>query len=80
MRDLAFRRFQERKKKQWVSKTFKNYWFDGINPTRIGIRAHSPAICSCSSCGNPRKHLKQRTIQELKAIDAQATELENLYL
>jgi hypothetical protein len=69
MRNLAFRRFQERKKKQWVSKTFKNYWFDGINPVRIGIRAHSPAICSCPTCGNPRKHLKQRTIQELRILD-----------
>lgn len=78
MRDLAFRRFQERKKKQWVSKTFKNYWFDGINPTRIGIRAHSPAICSCPTCGNPRRHFSQRTIQELRILDCQSVELSDL--
>jgi hypothetical protein len=78
MRDLAFRRFQERKKKRWVHKHFKNHWLGGITPADVGIRAHSPAICSCLVCGNPRKHWKQRTIQELRIIDAQAVSLEDI--
>ncbi len=74
MRGLAFRRFQENKKKQWVRKHFYNHWFNGLNGARIGIRAHSPAICSCHMCGNPRKHWKQRTIQELRIQEAEVAE------
>ena len=74
MRGLAFRRFQETKKKCWVRKNFQNHWRDGLDIARIGIRAHSPAICSCHACGNPRKHWKQRTIQELRFFEAQVVE------
>lgn len=77
MRGLAFRRFQERKKKMWVSTHFKNHWLGGITPGQIGIRAHSPAICSCHMCGNPRKHFKQRTIQELRFLESQKIEIMN---
>lgn len=70
MRDLAFRRFQEHKKKRWVRKHFKNHWLSGLDDTKTGIRAHSPTICSCYVCGNPRKHWKQRTIQELRFFEA----------
>lgn len=77
MRGLAFRRFQERKKKKWVRKHFYNYWITELDGTRIGIRAHSPAICSCHGCGNPRKHWKQRTIQELRFLQSQKIEIMN---
>ena len=70
MRDLAFRRFQERKKKRWVSKHFANYWVNGLDSIKVGLRAHTPTICSCPACGNPRKHWKQRTIQELRFLQA----------
>ena len=74
MRGLAFRRFQENKKKCWVRKNFQNHWLSGLDDSRICIRAHSPAICSCYACGNPRKHWKQRTIQELRFFEAQVAE------
>ena len=33
-------------------------------PRMIGIKAHTPAMCSCHMCGNPRKYWKEKTIQE----------------
>ena len=56
MRTLAFRRHQTRKKKQWVKKNFNRYFYNGLNPAIIGIRAYSPAICSCPLCGNQRAY------------------------
>lgn len=34
---------------------------------RVGIRSHSPQMCSCAMCGNPRKFFKGKeriTMQE----------------
>ncbi len=31
-----------------------------------GMRYHTPAMCSCPMCGNPRKHFHTRSIQELR--------------
>lgn len=31
----------------------------------IGITANTSAICSCSMCGNPRKHFRRKTLREL---------------
>lgn len=56
MRQRSFRRHQESKKKCWVKATFNRYFYYGLNPTIIGIRAHSPAICSCALCGNQRSY------------------------
>ncbi len=64
MRSRDFRRFQEQKKKSWVYKYFKSHWLGEITPATAGIRAHTPAICSCHMCGNPRKHWKEKTMQE----------------
>jgi hypothetical protein len=33
-------------------------------PHWIGIHAHTPALCSCWMCGNPRKYSGERTRQE----------------
>jgi hypothetical protein len=33
----------------------------------IGIHAHTPKLCSCWMCGNPRRFLGERTRQELLA-------------
>lgn len=76
MRTRAFRRSQEQKKKQWVREHFHNYWLNGLDDAKVGIRAHTPHICSCYICGNPRKHWKQKTLQELKADDALIGQLE----
>lgn len=32
--------------------------------------ANHLAMCSCHMCGNPRKHWKQKTITELRQIEA----------
>lgn len=46
------------------------YWADlGKDPRRAGILAHTPALCSCHMCGNPRKYDGVRTIQELIQLD-----------
>ncbi len=67
MRDRAFRRFQEFKKKKWVQKVFAKW--RPLDETSIGIHAHTPHLCSCYMCGNPRKWWDQKTIQEKKMDD-----------
>jgi hypothetical protein len=37
------------------------------NPRLIGRLAHTRTICSCPMCGNPRRHFKIKTRQELLA-------------
>jgi len=63
MRDRAWRRKQEFKKKKEVSKHNWFSWFDHT-PKHIGIKSHSPCLCSCAMCGNPRKYFKEKTLQE----------------
>lgn len=65
MRDRAFRRFQELKKKKWVQRVFSRW--RPLDEAQIGYLAHSPQNCSCYMCGNPRKHWKEKTMQEKKA-------------
>jgi hypothetical protein len=67
MRDRAFRRFQEIKKKEWVVKTF-SFWRP-LNESSIGQLACTPHNCSCYMCGNPRKHWKSKTLQEKRMDD-----------
>ncbi len=31
---------------------------------KIGMIVDTPCICSCTMCGNPRKHFGEKTIQE----------------
>lgn len=35
----------------------------------IGIIANTAAICSCSMCGNPRKHFRRKTLRELSDME-----------
>lgn len=65
MRDRAFRRFQELKKKKWVQRIFSRW--RSLDEGDIGYLAHTPHNCSCHMCGNPRKHFKEKTMQEKKA-------------
>ena len=67
MRDRAFRRFQELKKKKWVQKVFAKW--RPLDEASIGQLAHTPHNCSCYMCGNPRKWWHQKTIQEKKMDD-----------
>lgn len=70
MRDRAFRRVQEDKKKSWVKKIFPKYLPREITDVNIGIYAHTPARCSCNMCGNPRKHWNDKTMQEKRMDDS----------
>lgn len=77
MRTLAFRRHQETKRKAWVKRTMKHNWYNGLTPARIGILAHSPALCSCYACGNPRKYSGESRISELRIVEAIKLEIDN---
>lgn len=37
-------------------------------PRAAGILVHSKALCSCTMCGNARRHFGTRTIAELRHI------------
>lgn len=73
MRSIAYRRHKEECKKKWAAKTHYLRGGRTPNPVMIGIIAHTPAMCSCSSCGNPRNHFGNsklsHTISELRKID-----------
>jgi len=68
MREKAWRRHQEEKKKSKTQLIFKfgNWWPPNDNNFKrlIGIRSHSPKLCSCWMCGNPRKYFNEKTVQE----------------
>lgn len=40
------------------------------------MRAITPHPCSCPMCGNPRRHFGEKTIQEKRADQMMATQLE----
>lgn len=65
MRDRAFRRFQELKKKRWVQRVF--FRWRPLDEAQIGQLAHTPQNCSCYMCGNPRKYFNEKTMQEKRA-------------
>ena len=62
-RTKDYRRFQEEKKKRKVATHDWFLWFNKT-PVLIGKASHTPAMCSCHMCGNPRKYWKLKTIQE----------------
>ena len=64
MRTKDYRRHQEEKKKRKVVRNYDKWWWQDETPRMIGIKAHTPALCSCQMCGNPRKYWKEKTIQE----------------
>lgn len=35
----------------------------------VGRVAHTARLCSCWMCGNPRKHLKEKTVKEQSHIE-----------
>jgi hypothetical protein len=54
-----------------------NWLADAHNPKRkLGLFARTPVPCSCTMCGNPRRHFKDRTLQELKADAAFRSQIE----
>jgi len=65
VRDKAWRRKQEVRKKKKVVREYYNWWGDWDSKS-IGLKSHTPCRCSCYMCGNPRHHYKAKTLQELK--------------
>lgn len=45
----------------------KSYYMAKGSRNQVGKVFHSPAICSCTMCGNPRKHFNRITLSELKS-------------
>jgi hypothetical protein len=66
MHTRAERRHYKLKKKAQAKTVLQRYRLTEISDRLIGKHADNLAMCSCHMCGNPRKHWKQRTIQELK--------------
>lgn len=48
-----------------------HYWGHDIRhePKLLGKVINTPTPCSCWMCGNPRRHSKELTRQERRAID-----------
>lgn len=78
MRGLAYRRHSEQKRKAWAKIAGREWYNKEPTDRQIGRLAHSPAKCSCYMCGNPRKHFKAKTLQEIK-IDAFYKETEDIF-
>lgn len=45
----------------------KRWWYKNPTEKAIGKAGTTPVPCSCFLCGNPRKHWKALTLQEIKA-------------
>ena len=65
--------------KRYVSR-FKTLYPYTIEETNRVIKLYTETRqpCSCSSCGNPRKHFQEKTIQEIKFDISTKEELEEL--
>ena len=56
--------------KRLKAKRSKYFMASGRTPKQQGKVYHTPALCSCPTCGNPRKHLRGKrglTMQEKRA-------------
>ncbi len=67
----ALRRHHLARRKRWVKKNLRHYFFDPSEPEprRVGLYAETPAVCSCWMCGNPRKVFGELPIQERRAAE-----------
>lgn len=67
----ALRRHHSRRMEQRARNKFRyssHFYWDNEERFEHFVRTHANnmQICSCPSCGNPRKHFSQLTIQEKK--------------
>lgn len=65
MRDRSIRRHHEIRIKRRVARYHGG--FAAENPRHIGRIAHARQLCSCFMCGNPRRYIHERTVQERRA-------------
>lgn len=56
------------RKQRMKAKARKVYWYN-TNPEKL---ADNMCCCSCSGCGNPRRHFKEITIQEKKQLEKES--------
>ena len=68
MRTRDWRRHQELRIKSRIADYYGGYARG--NPRAVGRLAHARQPCSCWMCGNPRRHLGARTLQESRAAAA----------
>lgn len=40
----------------------------GLSERHLGMALHTPCPCSCHACGNSRKWLNERTVQERREL------------
>lgn len=74
---LSERRHQEKRIKQKTRKDLQRQGNDDPSPRDIGKTASSHgALCSCTLCGNPRKHFKGKTSIELSLNERRANDRE----
>lgn len=64
MKKRALRRHHYNRLKRKVKKSFLGILENDI----LGFVANTPHCCSCTMCGNPRKHFKFKTKQEILSI------------
>lgn len=58
LRRYHYRRLQRKRKHYWFGKEIP------MTPKQLGMVVSTPHPCSCLGCGNPRKHLNEKTVQE----------------
>lgn len=68
MRSRAWRRHHESRIKHRVRQYYGGYAKD--KPRHVGRIAHARQPCSCWMCGNPRRYLRERSLQERRAFQA----------
>ncbi|HEX9670233.1 MAG TPA: hypothetical protein VGC93_12230 [Thermoanaerobaculia bacterium] len=72
----AKRRHQASRRKRWAQRELSQ--MIDCHPDRrrrlkfLGMLAETPKLCSCWMCGNPRRHLGELTLQEVRARLADA--------
>lgn len=55
-----------KKKRQY----YYSYRQGRLSPRQLGLVLHTPALCSCYMCGNPRKYFGERSVQERRWMQA----------
>jgi len=75
-----YRNLQGRKRARRLARIYRARWEDSYpdwDELVRGIR-HTRVPCSCTMCGNPRRHFGERTVQERRADEAMKAQLAEL--
>lgn len=58
------RRIRDKQRMKAKAKTVARISWNYADPARAVKHADYLAVCSCTQCGNPRRHFGERTLQE----------------